>query len=80
MERKDGNSKFILLYHRTPYDEGKDKDGNKIEIKRGRYGPYITNQKINAPFPKDKEIESLELDAALKIIDEKAAMDKARRK
>tara|TARA_B100001123_G_scaffold297046_1_gene331348 strand:- start:701 stop:1162 length:462 start_codon:yes stop_codon:yes gene_type:complete len=52
---------------------GEDKDGNKIEIKKGRYGPYITNQKINAPFPKDQEIESMELDAALEIIAAKAA-------
>ena len=52
---------------------GKDKDGNTIEIKKGRYGPYITNQKINAPFPKDKEIESIELEAALEIIAAKAA-------
>ena len=52
---------------------GEDKDGNKIEIKKGRYGPYITNQKINAPFPKDKEIESMELEVALEIIAAKAA-------
>ena len=52
---------------------GEDKDGNKIEIKKGRYGLYITNQKINAPFPKDKEIDSIELDAALEIIAAKAA-------
>ena len=52
---------------------GEDKDGNKIEIKKGRYGPYITNQKINAPFPKDQEIESMKLDAALEIIAAKAA-------
>ena len=54
-------------------DLGEDKDGNKIEIKKGRYGPYITNQKINAPFPKDKEIESMSLDLALEIIAAKAA-------
>ena len=38
---------------------GEDKDGNKIEVKSGRYGPYITNQKINAPFPKDKDIDTI---------------------
>ena len=52
---------------------GKDSDGNNIEIKNGRYGPYITNQKINAPFPKDNEIESIELNVALEIIATKKA-------
>ncbi|MAV64961.1 MAG: DNA topoisomerase I [Candidatus Marinimicrobia bacterium] len=54
-------------------DLGKDEDGNKIEIKKGRYGPYITNQKINAPFPKDKEIESMDLNTAQEIIAAKKA-------
>ena len=35
--------------------------------------PYITNQKINAPFPKDKDIESIELKVALEIIAAKKA-------
>ena len=52
---------------------GKDNDGNKIEIKKGRYGPYITNQTINAPFPKDKDIDSMELNLALEIIAAKKA-------
>jgi DNA topoisomerase-1 len=52
---------------------GEDKDGNKIEIKNGRYGPYLTNQKINAPFPKDKDIESIEINVALEIIAAKKA-------
>ena len=52
---------------------GEDKDGNKIEIKNGRYGPYITNQKINAPFPKDKDIETIEINLALDIIAAKKA-------
>ena len=50
-----------------------DRDGNKIEIKKGRYGPYITNQKINAPFPKNKEIESMDLSTAQEIIAAKKA-------
>ena len=52
---------------------GEDKDGNKIEVKSGRYGPYITNQKINAPFPKDKDIDTIELSTALEIIAAKKA-------
>lgn len=52
---------------------GDDKDGNKIEIKKGRYGPYITNQKINAPFPKSEDMESITLDTALEILAAKAA-------
>ena len=52
---------------------GKDSDGNKIEIKEGRYGPYITNQKINAPFPKGQDMDALDLKSALDIIAAKKA-------
>ena len=52
---------------------GKDSDGNNIEIKNGRYGPYITNQKINAPFPKNQDMETIELKVALEIIAAKKA-------
>ena len=52
---------------------GEDSDGNKIEIKEGRYGPYITNQKINAPFPKGQDMDALDLKSALNIIAAKKA-------
>ena len=52
---------------------GKDKDGNEIEIKKGRYGPYLTNQKINAPFPKSEDMDSITLEKAEKILAAKAA-------
>ena len=28
----EGRSKFIILYHRTPFDEGKDEKGQRIWI------------------------------------------------
>ena len=52
---------------------GKDNDGNEIEIKKGRYGPYITNQKINAPCPKNQDIELIELSVAIEILAAKKA-------
>ena len=52
---------------------GKDKDGNEIEIKKGRYGPYLTNQKINAPFPKSEDMDSITIETAEKILAAKAA-------
>ena len=30
MAENEGNSSFIILYHRTPFDEGKDASGNRI--------------------------------------------------
>ena len=54
-------------------DLGEDKDGNKVEIKKGRYGPYITNQKINAPFPKGQDMDTMDLKSALEIIAAKKA-------
>ncbi len=32
MNSNEGNSNFIILYHRTPFDEGKDKEGRRVWI------------------------------------------------
>jgi DNA topoisomerase-1 len=40
---------------------------------KGRYGPYVKWDKINATLPKDVEPEAIALDEALVLIAEKAA-------
>ena len=39
----------------------------------GRYGPYVTDGKVNATFPKDMEPEELEMDEAIDLLAKAAA-------
>jgi DNA topoisomerase I len=41
-------------------------------IKSGRYGPYITDGKINASVPKDNTVEEITLEEAVNLIDARA--------
>ncbi len=53
-------------------------DGSKIEVLRGRYGPYVTDGERNARIPKDAAPETLDLDACEKLLAE-APAKKSRR-
>ncbi|MEJ2478901.1 MAG: DNA topoisomerase I [Acidihalobacter sp.] len=53
-------------------------DGGKVEVLRGRYGPYITDGERNARIPKDVEPEALDLATCEKLLAE-APPKKARR-
>ena len=48
-------------------------DGSDIRILRGRFGPYITDGKVNARIPKDQDAESLDLAACQQLIEEAAS-------
>ena len=55
------------------------KNGDEtLQILNGRFGPYVTNGSINASIPKTIEPASLELEAALELL-EKAKARKAKR-
>ena len=55
------------------------KNGEEIlQILNGRFGPYVTNGSINASIPKTIEPATLELEAALELL-EKARERKAKR-
>jgi DNA topoisomerase-1 len=57
----------------TPLKElGEHPDGGGVAVMKGRYGPYVKWDKINATLPKDADPETLTLDAALVLITEKA--------
>lgn len=43
----------------------------KIQILNGRFGPYITNGKVNVKIPKDIEPKSIDAQTALKMLSEK---------
>ncbi|MBB1087740.1 DNA topoisomerase I [Lysobacter sp. SG-8] len=45
-------------------------DGHDIQVLNGRFGPYISDGKLNGKIPKDREPASLTLDEALKLLEE----------
>jgi DNA topoisomerase-1 len=56
---------------------GDHPEGGKISLKSGRFGPYVTWNKINATIPRDKDPESLTLDEAVAMIAAKKEAAKA---
>jgi len=54
-------------------DLGEHPEGGKVEVLNGRYGPYITHNKVNANVPRGREPESLTLDEAVALLAERAA-------
>jgi DNA topoisomerase-1 len=47
--------------------------GQNVKLLDGRYGPYVTDGQTNASLPKGMAAEGLTLDAALKLLAERAA-------
>ena len=54
--------------------------GGNISLMEGKYGPYVKWDKINATLPKDSDPDALTLQAAVVLIDEKAAQKSKRRR
>jgi hypothetical protein len=48
------------------------RDRQPVELHAGRYGPYVKHGSINATLPDRNAIESLSLDEAVALVDEKA--------
>ena len=48
-------------------------DGGKIEVLNGRYGPYVTHNKVNANIPRGKDPATLSVDEAVALLAERAA-------
>ncbi|MBY6089051.1 type I DNA topoisomerase [Maritimibacter alkaliphilus] len=47
--------------------------GGPVSIMEGRYGPYVKWDKINATLPKETDPDTLTMEAAMALIEEKAA-------
>jgi len=46
--------------------------GGPILVKKGRYGPYVTNNGINATIRDDKNPDEITLDEAVRLIEARA--------
>ena len=53
---------------------------NLVKVMRGRYGPYVTDGKVNATIPKDQEPESVTMDEAVELLKASASKKKNRRR
>ena len=51
-----------------------------IELYEGRYGPYVTDGKVNASLPKTMSSDDITLDAALELVANAAKKKKTRKK
>ncbi|KRG47723.1 DNA topoisomerase I [Stenotrophomonas panacihumi] len=48
----------------------KEFDGSEIQVLNGRFGPYLSDGKLNGKIPKDREPASLTLEEAQKLMEE----------
>ena len=48
-------------------------EGGKIEVLDGKYGAYVTHNKVNATVPKAKKPEDLTVDEAVALLAERIA-------
>jgi DNA topoisomerase-1 len=48
----------------------KEFEGSDIQVLNGRYGPYISDGKLNGRIPKDREPASLTLEEVVKLMEE----------
>ncbi|MDA0338651.1 MAG: DNA topoisomerase I, partial [Proteobacteria bacterium] len=48
-------------------------DGKPVRVMKGRFGPYVKHNKINATIPKDHDPESLTMEEAVAMLAAKAA-------
>ncbi|MEO1207388.1 MAG: type I DNA topoisomerase [Pseudomonadota bacterium] len=64
-----GRPKATVLKDLGEHPDG----GGKMEVLEGRYGPYVSHNKINATIPKGKEPTDVTVEEAVALLAERAA-------
>ena len=59
---------------------GDHPDGGAMAVMSGRYGPYIKWDKVNATLPKDVDPETVTVEQAIELVNDKAAKSGKKRK
>lgn len=72
-KKKTGSQELKTLGKHT-------KTGEKLIIKTGFYGPYVTDGKVNVSVPKALGVESITLEKAVELIDKKRAAGPTKRR
>jgi DNA topoisomerase-1 len=62
-------AKPVVLHDLGPHPV----EGGKIEVLSGRYGPYVSHNKVNATLPKDKDPATVTVDEAVALLAERIA-------
>ena len=52
---------------------GAHPEGGELAVMKGRYGPYVKWEKVNATLPKDMEPDTITLEQAVELVNAKAA-------
>ena len=50
-------------------------EGGKLEVLEGRFGPYVTHNKVNANVPRGKDPASLTVEEAVRLLEERKARE-----
>ena len=53
---------------------GEHPDGGPIAVRAGRFGPYVSWNKVNATLPKSMTLETISIEEAVRLIEDKIAM------
>ena len=78
---EDVNLELALDMLRFPMELGKDPDsGETIYFDNGPYGPFVKRGKLNASIKGQRDLEQVTLEAAIKLLNKKAAQPRRGRK
>lgn len=74
VEAKEKRKKFAEPV--KVFDRKDPVSGGEIQIKRGRFGPYITDGKTNAAIPKGKAPQHIDYETAIELLEKKRTSPK----